>query len=153
MGATSNVPHDATGASVALDRGSDQLPVALDEGLLEAESRTWTPAKIALWVAISLLGGVSWVMLAVVRGETVNAVWFVFAAISTYFIGYRFYSKFICSSPTTGGRLRPSTRRTARTTPRRTIRLLQAPSAKRAEWLHTRRVRAGASLRACSGGR
>ncbi len=34
-------------------------------------------------------------MLAVVRGETVNAIWFVFAAICTYLIGYRFYSKFI----------------------------------------------------------
>jgi carbon starvation protein len=30
-----------------------------------------------------------------VRGETVNAIWFVFAAVCTYFIGYRFYSKYI----------------------------------------------------------
>ena len=39
----------------------------------------WTPAKIALWAAIALLGGVAWFMLAIVRGETVNAIWFVFA--------------------------------------------------------------------------
>jgi len=55
----------------------------------------WTPLKIAIWVAIALLGGVAWVMLALVRGETVNAIWFVFAAVCTYLIGYRFYSKVI----------------------------------------------------------
>ena len=70
-------------------------PTAVDESLREAEERKWTPAKIALWVAISLLGAVAWFMLAIVRGETVNAIWFVFAAVSTYLIGYRFYSKVI----------------------------------------------------------
>ncbi|MCU1406573.1 MAG: Carbon starvation protein CstA, partial [Glaciihabitans sp.] len=69
--------------------------VALDEATLEKQDNTWTPAKIALWVVIALLGGVAWVMIAVVRGETVNAVWFVFASVCTYFIAYRFYSKFI----------------------------------------------------------
>ena len=38
---------------------------------------------------------VAWFMLAIVRGETVNAIWFVFAAVCTYLIGYRFYSKVI----------------------------------------------------------
>lgn len=70
-------------------------PVAVPEEKLEQEERNWTPAKIALWIGIALLGGVAWVMLAVVRGETVNAIWFVFAAVCTYFIAYRFYSKFI----------------------------------------------------------
>ncbi|MDJ0458042.1 carbon starvation CstA family protein [Arthrobacter sp. NQ7] len=69
--------------------------VAVEEGLPTAKGPRWTPAKIALWVAIALLGGVAWVVLAVVRGETVNAMWFVFASVSTYFIGYRFYSKYI----------------------------------------------------------
>lgn len=55
----------------------------------------WTPKRIAIWSAIALLGGFAWVMLAVVRGETVNAIWFVFAAVCTYFIAYRFYSKVI----------------------------------------------------------
>jgi len=70
-------------------------PVAVDPAILEAEDRRWTPLKIAIWIAIALLGGLSWVMLAVIRGETVNAIWFVFAAVCTYFIGYRFYSKYI----------------------------------------------------------
>ena len=64
------------------------------EDVREREGR-WTLPKILLWVAIALLGGVAWVMLAVVRGEHVNAVWFVFAAVCTYLIGYRFYSKVI----------------------------------------------------------
>ncbi len=72
----------------------DLPPVAVD---LEEEEKThpWTPLKIAIWAAIALLGGVAWVMLAVVRGESVNAIWFVFAAVCTYLIGYRFYSKVI----------------------------------------------------------
>ncbi|WP_309102254.1 carbon starvation CstA family protein [Microbacterium sp.] len=67
----------------------DLPPVAVDE------KPRWTPLKIALWVAIGLLGGVAWTMLAIVRGETVNAIWFVFAAVCTYLVFYRFYSKYI----------------------------------------------------------
>jgi carbon starvation protein len=67
-------------------------PVAVPPDKLRSR---WTPAKIALWVGIALLGGLAWTMLAIVRGETVNAIWFVFAAVCTYLIGYRFYSKVI----------------------------------------------------------
>ncbi|MEV8241868.1 carbon starvation CstA family protein [Microbacterium testaceum] len=67
-------------------------PVAVPPDRLRSR---WTPAKIALWVGIALLGGLAWTMLAIVRGETVNAIWFVFAAVCTYLIGYRFYSKVI----------------------------------------------------------
>ena len=59
------------------------------------EKPRWTPLKIAIWVIIALVGGVAWTMIAIVRGETVNAIWFVFAAVATYLIFYRFYSKFI----------------------------------------------------------
>ncbi|MBD8044747.1 carbon starvation protein A [Arthrobacter sp. Sa2BUA2] len=88
--------HDPvdTGTDV-LVQDPDLPPVALDDAAAEAEERRWTPAKIILWTGIALLGGISWTMLAIVRGETVNAIWFVFAAVCTYFIGYRFYSKFI----------------------------------------------------------
>lgn len=70
-------------------------PTAVDDAVRQAEERKWTPGKIALWAAIALLGGVAWFMLAIVRGETVNAIWFVFASVCTYLIGYRFYSKVI----------------------------------------------------------
>jgi carbon starvation protein len=45
--------------------------------------------------AIAVLGAVAWAIIAFVRGETVNAVWFVVAAICTYVIGYRFYARLI----------------------------------------------------------
>jgi carbon starvation protein len=44
---------------------------------------------------IALVGAVAWAVIAFVRGETVNAVWFVVAAICTYVIGYRFYARLI----------------------------------------------------------
>ncbi|MFJ3959033.1 carbon starvation CstA family protein [Arthrobacter sp. NPDC090010] len=70
-------------------------PAAVDPEVLEAEGKRWTPLRIGVWVAIALLGGLAWVMLALVRGETVNAIWFVFAAVCTYLIAYRFYSKYL----------------------------------------------------------
>ncbi|MDA3146693.1 carbon starvation protein A [Leucobacter sp. UCMA 4100] len=70
-------------------------PAAVDAAVAEAESRRWTPFKIILWIIIALVGGVAWSMLAFHRGETINAIWFVFAALATYFIAYRFYSKYI----------------------------------------------------------
>ena len=86
---------EATGMPAALVRIPDQLAVAADTAEVAEHERRWTPLKIAIWAAISLLGGFSWVMLAIVRGETVNAIWFVFAALCTYLIGYRFYSNYI----------------------------------------------------------
>ncbi|WP_442908656.1 carbon starvation CstA family protein [Homoserinibacter sp. YIM 151385] len=68
-------------------------PVSIDDS--PAARKRWTLPKILLWVAIALLGGVAWTMLALVRGETINAIWFVFASVCTYLIGYRFYSKVI----------------------------------------------------------
>lgn len=45
--------------------------------------------------AIAVVGAVAWAIIAFFRGETVNAVWFVIAAICTYVIGYRFYARLI----------------------------------------------------------
>ncbi|MGE5695279.1 MAG: carbon starvation CstA family protein [Candidatus Sericytochromatia bacterium] len=44
---------------------------------------------------IALLGAVAWAIIALVRGETVNAVWFVIAAICTYVVAFRFYARLI----------------------------------------------------------
>jgi carbon starvation protein len=44
---------------------------------------------------IALVGAVAWAMIAFARGETVNAVWFVIAAICTYVVAYRFYARLI----------------------------------------------------------
>ncbi|MBT2499320.1 carbon starvation protein A [Agromyces sp. ISL-38] len=69
-------------------------PTAVPEHELRREGK-WTWPKALLWAAVALLGGIAWVMIAIVRGETVNAIWFVFAAVCSYLIAYRFYSKVI----------------------------------------------------------
>jgi len=48
-----------------------------------------------IFAAIALLAAVSWAVIAFARGETVNAVWFVLAAICSYVIGYRFYARLV----------------------------------------------------------
>ncbi|MFP3564622.1 carbon starvation CstA family protein [Paraburkholderia sp. SIMBA_030] len=52
-------------------------------------------ASILLWGALTAVGAFSFATLALGRGENVNAVWLVTAALIVYFIAYRFYSKFI----------------------------------------------------------
>ncbi len=44
---------------------------------------------------IAVIGAIAWAVIAFFRGETVNAVWFVIAAICTYVIGFRFYARLI----------------------------------------------------------
>ncbi|MBX9828779.1 MAG: carbon starvation protein A [Xanthobacteraceae bacterium] len=48
-----------------------------------------------LWVAVALLGAVAFAIVALNRGEAVNAAWLVIAAVCTYFIAYRFYGLFV----------------------------------------------------------
>lgn len=96
---SSRRPANTAGSALASDepelvQDPDLPPVALTEEQ-HAKAGRWTWPKIVLWIAIALLGGIAWTMLAIVRGETVNAIWFVFAAVCTYLIGYRFYSKVI----------------------------------------------------------
>jgi carbon starvation protein len=50
---------------------------------------------IVLWTAVSLLGAVAFGVLALSRGESVSAVWLLTAAVCTYVVGYRFYSRFL----------------------------------------------------------
>src|SRR5689334_23973766 len=48
-----------------------------------------------LWAGVILLGTVSFGIVALTRGEAVNAAWLVVAAVCIYFIAYRFYALFI----------------------------------------------------------
>ncbi|HZJ06117.1 MAG TPA: carbon starvation CstA family protein [Nocardioidaceae bacterium] len=54
-----------------------------------------TPQAIAIWGGIAVVGAVCWTVLALHRGEDVSALWVLFAALSSYAIAYRFYSRFI----------------------------------------------------------
>jgi len=55
-------------------------------------SRPW---QIVPWIGVAILGAFALGMVALSRGEHVNALWLVVAAVATYTIAYRFYSKFI----------------------------------------------------------
>lgn len=55
----------------------------------------WTWQKVVLWVLVAVVGAVGWTMLAIVRGEQVNTIWFVVAAVATYAIAYRYYALYI----------------------------------------------------------
>jgi len=55
-----------------------------------------TPKKL-LWVAVAVLGAVALGIIALQRGEPVNAMWMVIAALCIYAIGYRFYGLFIAN--------------------------------------------------------
>jgi carbon starvation protein len=51
--------------------------------------------SVLLWVGIAAVGAVCWGVLAIARGETISALWLLFAALCSYAIAYRFYSRFI----------------------------------------------------------
>jgi carbon starvation protein len=55
------------------------------------------PISIAIWTAISAAGAGAFAWLALSRGETVSAAWLLTAAICTYLVAYRFYSKIIAA--------------------------------------------------------
>src|SRR3954449_11933317 len=49
------------------------------------------------WVVIGTLGAVALAIVSIERGEDVNALWIVVAAVATYLIAYRYYSLFIAN--------------------------------------------------------
>ncbi|MFD9188289.1 carbon starvation CstA family protein [Streptomyces phaeochromogenes] len=57
--------------------------------------RKASPQTIAIWTVVALVCAAGWSVLALSRGEEVSAVWMVAAALGSYAIAYRFYSKFI----------------------------------------------------------
>jgi len=52
-------------------------------------------AKNFIWVAVAILGAVAFSVIALARGETINAAWIVIAGVCSYVIAYRFYARFI----------------------------------------------------------
>ena len=54
-----------------------------------------TLRSVLIWGAVAAVGAVAWTVLALARGETVSALWILFAALCSYAIAYRFYSRFI----------------------------------------------------------
>ena len=54
-------------------------------------------ARILLWTAIAIGGAGALAVVALRRGESINAIWLVAAALCCYALGYRFYSKFVAA--------------------------------------------------------
>ncbi|MFJ9524599.1 carbon starvation CstA family protein [Streptomyces cyaneofuscatus] len=59
--------------------------------------RTLSPKSIAVWSLVGLVGAIGWATLALSRGEEVSAAWMLAAALGSYAIAYRFYSRFIAN--------------------------------------------------------
>ena len=53
--------------------------------------------KKLLWIAVTLLGLGSIAILAMSRGEQINALWIIVAGVCAFAISYRFYSKWLAS--------------------------------------------------------
>ncbi len=52
---------------------------------------------ILIWLLLAVAGAVSIAAIALHRGEQINAMWLVVAAVCCYALGYRFYSSFIAA--------------------------------------------------------
>jgi carbon starvation protein len=53
--------------------------------------------SIAAWTVVALLGAGALGAIAVHRGEPLNAIWFVIAAVCWYMVAFRFYSAFVAA--------------------------------------------------------
>jgi len=56
------------------------------------------PTNILLWLIVSLLGASAVGGIALHRGESINALWFITAALCIYAIAYRFYAAWIAAT-------------------------------------------------------
>src|SRR3954466_5674989 len=52
-------------------------------------------AESIVWVVVAILGAIAFAVIALARGESINAAWVVIAGVCSYVIAYRFYARFI----------------------------------------------------------
>ena len=86
---TADLPAYTAEEEKLVIRNKDGVPVGVKP------DNSWTLPKIALWISITAMGTLGWTMLALVRGEEVNTIWFVITAVCTYAIAYRFYALYV----------------------------------------------------------
>ena len=83
-------------ATTSTDESLELIRTDPDRPPVAVRGRTpMKPAAKGLYAVIALLGAIGWTMIAIIRGESVNAVWFVVAAVCTYVIAFRFYARLI----------------------------------------------------------
>jgi carbon starvation protein len=64
------------------------------------------PVHVLVWTVVAAAGAFSLATIAEHRGEEINALWLVVAAVASYALGYRFYGKFIAAKVLTLDALR-----------------------------------------------
>jgi carbon starvation protein len=64
---------------------------------VDTRTRPHGPLGIVMWLGIAVLGAGAVGGIALARGESINSLWFIVAAVCVYAIGYRFYSAFIAA--------------------------------------------------------
>ncbi|MFE3046665.1 carbon starvation CstA family protein [Streptomyces albidoflavus] len=60
-------------------------------------NRKLSAKSIAVWSLVAVVGAIAWSVLALSRGEEISAIWMLAAALGSYAIAYRFYSRFIAN--------------------------------------------------------
>ena len=55
------------------------------------------PLQFVVWILVALVGAAAFGVIALQRGESINAAWLITAAVCTYAVAYRFYSRFIAA--------------------------------------------------------
>ncbi|WP_425303591.1 carbon starvation CstA family protein [Nocardia wallacei] len=63
----------------------------VNASVLQRLSQIWQ----RIFLAIAILGAAAWAVLGIARGENVNAVWIVLAAVCTYVLAYQLYARVI----------------------------------------------------------
>jgi carbon starvation protein len=53
--------------------------------------------RVLFWIAIASIGAFALSAIALRRGEPISAMWLIVAALCSYAVGYRFYSKFVAT--------------------------------------------------------
>lgn len=63
----------------------------------DATPRPLTPLGMLIWFVVAITGASAVGGIALHRGESINSLWFIVAAVCVFAIGYRFYSAFIAA--------------------------------------------------------
>src|SRR5690606_33463779 len=74
------------------DRGSESppRPPGQERGIAMASI-----TKHAIWIAVAVVGAFALGSVALSRGETINALWIMIAAVSIYLVAYRYYALYL----------------------------------------------------------
>lgn len=84
----SNLVNPPEGVKYVYTDATD-LPVGVED------NRPMSAKKRIIMAVIAVLAAVGWGFVAFARGENVNAMWLVLAAVGSYIIAFTFYARFI----------------------------------------------------------